>query len=205
MRTNYILVDYENVQPKEIDLLQGGSFVVKVFLGPNQTRIPVSLACSLQALGSNAEYILLETSGSNALDFHIAYYIGVLSAANPDGYFHIISKDTGFDPLVKHLRGKGIYVMRSQSIGEIPSFRISASLAAAEADALVEVAMADLIRRKLSRPRTQKTLINALNALFRKELSEERVTEVFESLRSRGIVKLKGDSISYDLPEDEAA
>jgi len=95
-RTNYVLVDFENVQPKDIGLLKDGPFKVKVFLGPNQSKIPVSLASSLQSLGDNAEYIVIGTAGSNALDFHIAYYIGTLSSGDPTAFFHIISKDSGF-------------------------------------------------------------------------------------------------------------
>lgn len=72
MRTNFVLVDFENVQPKDLGLLKDGPFKVKLFLGPNQAKIPVVLASSLQSLGSNAEYVVLETAGNNALDFHIA-------------------------------------------------------------------------------------------------------------------------------------
>src|SRR5512139_1668904 len=99
MRTNFVLVDFENVQPKDIGLLKDGPFRVKVFLGPNQSKIPVSLAAALQSLGERVEYIMLEAAGNNALDFHIAYYIGALSVVEPAAFFHIISKDAGFDPL----------------------------------------------------------------------------------------------------------
>jgi len=53
-RTNYVLVDFENVQPKDIGLLKDGPFSVKVFLGPNQSKIPVALAAALQSLGESA-------------------------------------------------------------------------------------------------------------------------------------------------------
>ena len=53
-RTNFVLVDFENVQPKDIGLLKGGPFKVKVFLGPNQPKIPVSLVAALQPFGENA-------------------------------------------------------------------------------------------------------------------------------------------------------
>jgi hypothetical protein len=53
-RTNFVLVDFENVQPKDIGLLKDGPFKVKVFLGPNQSKIPVSLAAALQSLGESA-------------------------------------------------------------------------------------------------------------------------------------------------------
>ena len=88
-RTNYVLVDYENVQTTDLAMLRDGPCKVKVFLGANQAKIPVALAAALQELGANAEYVLLQSSGSNALDFHIAYYIGVLSAQEPSASFHI--------------------------------------------------------------------------------------------------------------------
>ncbi|NJM12255.1 MAG: hypothetical protein HC889_10560 [Synechococcaceae cyanobacterium SM1_2_3] len=106
MKTNYVLVDYENVQVQSLSLLKGDHFHVRVFLGPNNTKLPVDLVLAMQELGERAEYVVLETSGRNALDFHIAYYLGALASAEPSGFFHIISGDTGFDPLIQHLKKK---------------------------------------------------------------------------------------------------
>lgn len=198
-RTNFVLVDFENVQPKDIGLLKDGPFKVKVFLGPNQSKIPISLAAALQSLGENAEYIVLETAGNNALDFHIAYYIGVLSAIEPTAFFHIISKDAGFDPLLKYLKGKKLFAHRSICIADIPYFK-PALPAAPEAQ--IEAVVADLIRRKNSKPRTEKTLLSTLHALFKKELSEQQLAELFASLRKRGIVKVEGTKVSYVLPTE---
>lgn len=197
MRTNFVLVDYENVQPKDLGLLKDGPFKVKVFLGPNQSKVSVALAATLQSLGSNAEYVVLETAGTNALDFHIAYYIGALSCENPSAFFHIISKDSGFDPLIKHLKGKKIFAQRSTCIADIPYFK--PTLPAAP-EAQIEAVVADLVRRKASKPRTQKTLLSTLHALFKKELSEQQLSQLFTSLCSRGIVKVEGAKVSYELP-----
>ncbi len=197
MRTNYVLVDFENVQPKDLGLLKDGPFKVKVFLGPNQSKIPVAVATTLQSLGSNAEYVALETAGNNALDFHVAYYIGVLSTEDPTAYFHIISKDSGFDPLIKHLKGKKIYAQRSTCVADIPYFKPSLP---ATPEAQIEIVVADLIRRKASKPRTQKTLLSTLHALFKKELSEQQLAQLFTSLCSRGVVKIDGTKVSYELP-----
>jgi hypothetical protein len=197
MRTNFVLVDFENVQPKDLGLLKDGPFKVKVFLGPNQSKVPVALATTLQSLGSNAEYVILETAGSNALDFHIAYYIGVLSTEDPAAYFHIISKDSGFDPLIRHLKAKKVYAQRSTCISDIPYFKPPLP---ATPEAQIEIVVADLIRRKASKPRTQKTLLSTLHALFKKELSEQQLAQLFASLRSRGVVKVDGTKVSYELP-----
>jgi hypothetical protein len=196
-RTNFVLVDFENVQPRDIGLLKDGPFKVKVFLGPNQSKIPVALATAVQSLGGNAEYIVLETAGNNALDFHIAYCIGVLSTTEPTAFFHIISKDSGFDPLLKFLKGKKVFAHRSTCIVDIPYFK-PALPAAPEAQ--VEAVVADLIRRKASKPRTQKTLLSTLHALFKKELSEQQLAALFAALCTRGIIQVDGTKVSYALP-----
>ena len=197
MRTNFVLVDFENVQPKDLGLLKDGPFIVKLFLGPNQSKISVTLASSLQSLGDSAEYIVLESAGSNALDFHIAYYIGLLSAEDPSAFFHIISKDSGFDPLIKHLKGKKVFAQRSACIADIPYFKPALP---ATLDEQVEVVIANLTRRKGSKPRTQKSLLGTLHDLFKKKLSEQQLSQLFASLCSRGIVKVDGNKVSYALP-----
>lgn len=199
IRTNFVLVDFENVQPKDIGLLKDGPFKVKVFLGPNQSKIPVSLAAALQSLGESAEYIILETAGNNALDFHIAYYIGALSAVEPTAFFHIISKDSGFDPLLKYLKGKKVFAQRSTCIADIPYFKPSLPVTP---ESQVEVVIADLIRRKASKPRTQRTLLSTLHALFKKELSEQQLAALFAALCKRGVVRVEGAKVSYALPTE---
>lgn len=131
IRTNYVLIDFENVQVKSIALLEGDHFRVKVFLGPKNTRLPAELVVAVHKLGDKAEYITLEASGANALDFHIAYYLGVLAAKEPSAYYHVISKDTGFDPLIQHLKSKNIYSSRSVSIEEMPCFAVKKEVVAA--------------------------------------------------------------------------
>jgi len=197
MRTNYVLVDFENVQPKDLGLLKDGPFKVKLFLGPSQSKIPVALASALQALGGNAEYVVLETAGKNALDFHIAYYIGVLSGEDPSAFFHIISKDSGFDPLIKHLKAKKVFAHRSTCIADVPYFKPSLPAAS---ESQIEIVVADLVRRKTSKPRTQKTLLSSVHALFKKELSEQQLAQLFASLCNRGIVKIDDTKVSYSLP-----
>lgn len=108
-----------------------------------------------------------------------------------------IGRDSGFDPLIRHLKGKGIFAQRSTCIADIPYFRPALP---ATPEAQIEIVVADLIRRKQARPRTQKTLLSTLHALFRKELSEQQLAQLFASLCSRGVVKVEGTKVSYALP-----
>ena len=106
MNANHVLIDFENVQPGNLGLLSEHQFKIHIFLGSNQSKIPVELAIAMQKLGGDAEYIRISGNGKNALDYHIAYYIGELATIEPKANFHIISKDTGFDPLITHLKAK---------------------------------------------------------------------------------------------------
>lgn len=129
MNTNYVLVDYENIQPAESDvtLLKEGPFKLKFFLGPKQANIPAALVAALLPFGNNVEFVCLKSSGSNALDFLIAFHIGNLSRQEPAASFHIISKDKGFDPVAKHLRQNGLTVLRRERIADIPYLKSRAA------------------------------------------------------------------------------
>ena len=211
MKNNYILIDYENVQVQSLALLNGEHFHVRIFLGPNNTKLPVELVMAMQRLGSRGEYIVLETPGSNALDFHIAYYIGTLSAADPKGAFHIISKDTGFDPLIQHLRRRKIFVARSAAIEELPCFKTPAVSAAEPAqkqkistEELLKLVVDDLLRRKDSKPRSPKTLRSTIHARCGKDLPAAQIDAVWEALVKRGYVKINDEQMIYTLPHGQA-
>ena len=122
MPTNYVLVDFENVQPDSLAALATGQFRVKVFVGASQAkgRISFELVHSMQALGANAEYVKIARTGKNAVDMHIAYYVGRLLEKEPNAAVHIVSKDTDFDPLIEYLHATGSACKRVKSIAEIP-------------------------------------------------------------------------------------
>lgn len=216
MKTNYVLVDYENVQIKSLALLKDEHFHVRVFLGPNNTKLPVELVIAMQELGERAEYIILETSGRNALDFHIAYYLGALAAKDSLGFFHIISRDTGFDPLIQHLKKTKILAARSASIEEMPCFvaplvvqqpkvvtsqqKPDTALPKPTKEELVHIAVDDLIKRKASKPRTPKTLWSTIHARCGKDIPSSDIDEVYEALVQQGYVKIEGTKITYALP-----
>ena len=122
MPTNYVLVDFENVQPDSLAALATGQFRVKVFVGASQAkgRISFELVHSMQELGANAEYVKIARTGKNAVDMHIAYYVGRLLEKEPSAVVHIVSRDTDFDPLIEYLHAKGSVCKRVKSIAEIP-------------------------------------------------------------------------------------
>ena len=223
LKTNYVLIDYENVQVKSLALLNGDHFRVYVFLGKNNTKLHRKLVIEMHGLGERANYIELESSGSNALDFHIAYYVGRLAVANPNGFMHIISKDTGFDPLVRYLKTQKIMAARSASIEAMPCFvqkkdstttspaavakpapstqvKSTAKKTSTEVDERINEAVAHLIAHKAKRPAKMKTLLNTIHNKIGMERSVAEAEAVRDALVERGYVLPEGLKVKYDLP-----
>jgi len=116
-----VLVDYENIQPESLRAFDYEQCRVLVFVGSAQLKLPFELVAAMQRLGDRGEYVHIPGCGPNALDFHIAYYIGRLAAQDPTACFHIVSNDTGFDPLIQHLKAKHIDVVRRGAPKSIPA------------------------------------------------------------------------------------
>ncbi|MBT3191507.1 MAG: hypothetical protein HN341_03025 [Verrucomicrobia bacterium] len=199
MKTHYILIDYENVQPRNLAVLKEHSFKVMVFVGANQTKIPFELAETLQALGTDAEYVKMSGNGPNALDFHIAYYIGELAAKEPKACFHIVSKDSGFDPLIRHLTTKKIRVFREKSVAEIAVLRISNT---ASPDERLAAIVKRLVSLGQCRPRKVKTLTNTINALSQTKLAADELSAIITEMKNSKLITVDGEKITYRLPSD---
>jgi hypothetical protein len=197
VKKNYVLIDYENVQPDAMAALDRECFSVIVFVGANQAKVSYEVASVLQRMGERAAYIKIEGNGSNALDFHIAYYIGQLAAKEPAAYFHIVSKDTGFDPLIQHLKSKKISSGRCKSISDIPLLKIESASTPSERVAAV---VANLRQRGTSKPRTVRTLNSTINALFHKSLPEAEIGLIIAELIKAGIIQVQQTKVSYTLP-----
>jgi len=150
----------------------------------------------MQKLGEDAQYIKIGGNGKNALDFHLAYYLGELNTRNHDAHFHIISKDTGFDPLIKHLRARKIRVQREKDLAEIPVLRMSKTVSV---DEKIDAIVMNFSGRGQSRPRKIKTLANTINSLFTEKLGENEVTALIKTLQSRKLISVNDGNVSYSL------
>ncbi|MHB1144673.1 MAG: PIN domain-containing protein [Thiobacillus sp.] len=124
MELTYILVDFENVQPPDMGLLSGQQYQLRIFRGPHQNKLDFDIAESLQPHGDRVKYIQSDKHGKNALDFHIAFYMGRLieeleatgSHACKNTRFVVISKDGGFEALMGHVQSLGYGAMKAASI-----------------------------------------------------------------------------------------
>jgi len=185
-------------------LLRGRDFRIMVFLGATQAKLPTDLACELQALGANAEYVRCAGSRPNALDFHIAYPVGRLAAEQPKASFQIISRDTGFDSLIRHLKMRGTVCHRWANLSSIPGMKQAAPapgpsrVKAAAADPVKRV-IENLAKRRVAMPRTVKRLYSSIRDLLGVETSDEAIAKVVQELEARGIAKVTEGRVSYPL------
>ena len=127
MELTHILIDFENVQPQDMSLLTGDQHRVIVFRGPHQNRLDFNVVEFLQPLGANVKYVRSDRQSKNALDFHIAFYLGRLVQQHlgdelPERSsvrFVVITKDRDFDALLSHLQSLGYQATTAASIQEV--------------------------------------------------------------------------------------
>ena len=178
-------------------MLDHEHFKVIVFVGATQNKIPFEIANALQRIGSRAEYVKISGNGSNALDFHIALYIGQLAATDPTAFFHIISNDTGFDPLIRHLKDKNVLAARSKDVTDIPFFKVANSRSIEDK---LSVVLSKLQQLGSSKPRTIKTLSSTISSLFQKQLAEGEVSAIVAEFQTKGWATVANEKVTYALP-----
>lgn len=210
--TTYILIDHENVPALDCGDIDGQAIKVLVFLGKQTTKLSVGDVKKLMANAGKIRLVEMSGHGKNALDFHLAYYVGRITAEDPRARIHIVSKDTGFDPLIAHLREGGIHAQRSAAIpkfGPTPKAapkRKSAETgapvptpASAPSEALVDRLVTILTNNAKARPRKRKTLVSSVASHF-KQLSTEQVEALIDTLAERGKITIgEQGAVTYHL------
>lgn len=195
-RTNYIFVDFENTQVVDLMLIQDKPVVVVLLLGEKQKHLPVTLV--QQAL-EFPEKVRLEisVSGKNALDFILAYHLGQCVQQDPAGYFHIVSKDKGFDPLIAHLKQQKISAARHDEFSSIP---LLVNHQQTTLNDKILFVLERLSKPGVGRPGKREKLIAYINAVFARQLPENEVLGLVRDMEQRKIIAINGDDkVTYSL------
>ncbi|MFC4992450.1 PIN domain-containing protein [Rubritalea tangerina] len=196
MKTNYVFIDYENVQPSGVAAIKEHNFKVFIFIGKGQKSVSAELVANLQPLGEDVVYIPLDVAGPNALDFILTFYLGKTYTSEPDAYFHIISKDKGFDTLIEHLRKQGIKVARHEAIQSIHPLKITVQK---EIQEKVDLVIENLKKKGNSRPRKLSTLENTIRSLFTPHLTSKETQSIITKLINKKVLVENDGKISYHL------
>jgi PIN domain len=216
---NHVFVDYENVHGVDAAVIETKTVHLILLLGPQRTKFDATLVEKLLHHAVNVEMIRLKSSGRNALDFALAYYLGRAVLADPCGHFHIVSKDTGYDPLIEHLRTKHIAARRhddfttltfaaetklrtptSSAVAQKPKTRSKPKIQLSILDQPESRVLEHLRKATSTRPRNEKKLISWLIAYLGHKITGTEALNLVKSLSQAGhlIIGEKG-VITYHL------
>lgn len=188
-----LLVDYENVQQVDFGRLDEG-FQVMVFIGTSQKSVPIDMVASTQKLGNRVEWHRVDGNGSNALDFYIACQLGRVIETTPSMECIVLSKDKGFDPLLRHLNRSGLKCRRMNSLLELDPK--SASTEEPNYKRVFELLSKT---NKKKRPRKRTTLSQHISAMFQKKLPQSEVDRIINILFASKMISENNNVITYEF------
>jgi len=138
----HVLVDWENVQPKDSDIHSLVPDVTDVWLfhGANQKGVGAHQV----SFGDRATPVKIARAGPNALDFHLSFYMGYIASRHPDARFVVVSNDKGYGPMLEHAAELGF---SARQVG-FDNAKVSASKAAAKRAPAKKIAPAKKVAAK---------------------------------------------------------
>ena len=189
----HLLIDFENVQPQNLDNLPTDGIHIWLFIGVQHKMLPVSLVKSLLRFGERAHLVQLQKTGKNALDFYLSYYLGQITATDSEAQIGILSRDGGYDVLVEHIletrQAQGI--VRLADIDEVQHQKITA----APPPALLE---------NSPQPETEPKPQQSLAPYFQAALAALRRPDAFRPSRLHNLQKYLHKYVLCDLFADKA-
>lgn len=189
-RTNYIFVDYENIQELDLNLIAGKPVRVIFVLGERHKNLPLELVKQLLKFPAQVELVETGRSGKNALDLVLAVHIGEAKKADPHGYFHILSRDKDFDALIHHLKAQGALAARHGTFSEIKVLMTKVER--------VNWLCEHFKGAQAARPKKRKTLESHIQAQFGKALSTSELEETISGLIAAKIISFTAkDEVVY--------
>lgn len=193
MGDKLLLVDFENVQQVDLSLLDT-TFKVIIFVGSSQKNIPIELVTEAQKLGSRIDWQRVEGNGSNALDFYIAMHLGRVFESNPKLECLVLSKDKGFEPLLRYLNKAGLKCKRLNSLLELDSKAVQTS----DSNYLRVFEVLSKSDKK-NRPRRRKTLNQHISAMFQKKLPQSDLDKIIDILFANKLISETNNILSYEF------
>jgi hypothetical protein len=183
---NHVFVDFENVHHIDVSVIGATSVIFTLLLGAKQTKLDAGLV--------------------EKLIEHAASVQGRAVSTDPAAHIHIVSKDKGFDPLVKHLRSRHIHAHRHDNFATL-DFAVTARVATmasqaepARKDVPLNRVLEHLRKNVANRPKKKKTLLSHLKSQLGKEATEAKAARLIETLRQEGHISIGDkDVVTYHV------
>jgi len=160
-RNNHVFVDCENIH--QIDPTHIGAKTVKFhfLFGANQKKLDLDAVEKINKHAGSVELIRLASTGPNALDFILSYHLGRIAITDPLAYFHIVSKDKGYRPLIDHLKQNGLIAILHEDFSTL-TFSARAKSATPPSPAAKPKPLPSPPHQKTASPKTETSLENGL-------------------------------------------
>ena len=191
MSQQLLLIDFENVQQVDLARLDE-TFQIIIFVGASQKSVPIELVANAQNLGSRIEWQRVDANGNNALDFFIACQLGRVLENAPHLHCIVLSKDKGFDPLLRHLNKAGLKCKRLNSLLELDP-------QTTQPEDSNYKRVVELLGKseKNSRPRKRKTLSPYISSLFQKKIAQSDIDRIIDILFANKLISETNNVITY--------
>jgi len=192
-----LFVDYENVQNIDLDFIKKEKLSTLIFVGKSQKKIPFEMVQKAQQLGNLITWHQIEGQGSNALDFHIAFMLGHLTSTDNGkaGEYIILSKDKGFDPLLKYLQKEKYNCRRINSLLEMKKGEID-STTNRDLDKALEI-LAKIEKPK--RPRNRNTLFKYIQNILGEKTKKGEITTIIDKFFIDGRLSEHNNRLQYNF------
>lgn len=185
LRRVHVFVDAENLSAERLGRCElPRELQLTVILGPTTNRV----AWERRFEGSPAglRFIAMSQGGPNALDFLIAFYVGEAVQAHSENLdVVIVSRDKGFDPLIAHLRTRGIRSRRVESLEFLPIALHVERMTLSERIAYA----AEKLRECAEHPREMDRWLKTVDRIFQYHLTDRATEEVMSVLLSSGVLQ----------------
>ncbi len=177
----WAFIDYENVGSLgKVDLSTYEGVIV--FLGAKQPKL--DFTDKKYDTPINFVAVQLKACQANNLDFHLAYYLGKFDGqAEKSVVFEVISNDTGFSPLIAHIK-----------VSERSCKQVKVAGATGDTQKLIKSLSA---KPKEERPQTVTGLRNHIASHLGLQGNEMAIQKELNQLVSAKFLKLSDTGVEY--------
>jgi hypothetical protein len=203
-----IFIDFENLQKIDTNKIDSKTKII-VMVGLDQEKKAIEFTTEIIQNISSIELIKVNGRGKNAMDFSIAFYIGKYFTDIKDSKIIISSKDTGYDPLIKHLSGYGMCIekMNVDNIVETVESKIKEAKMSTkkqnnkkntdENNMIISYLQKQTKSQKSKRPLKLVTLENYLYTHFAQKISKEKIIKSINFMKENKYISILNNKIKY--------
>jgi hypothetical protein len=195
-----ILVDFENIQKFDFDNIDTTNTNIAIFVGKSQNKIPFSLVEKAQSFGDRLIWVKIAGDGKNNLDFHLAFELGRLcERMEKDVELIILSKDSGYDSLIRYINELGIKTRRIANPAELSDSK--KQLPSSNFTKYIVNNLNKIDGQK--RPRTLRTLKKHIESLLREKAGPSEIDAVLEEMFISGLLSEINNRLKYTFDTSE--